>query len=64
MKNTKICPKCGKTYTERPAISRIDNSEICPECGVLEALDAAEVDEDTKTETLRLVHESLQKAKE
>lgn len=36
---TRNCPKCGKKYTEYPAISREDNkTEICPECGVKEAL--------------------------
>lgn len=38
---SRICPRCGKTYTEYPAISRKDNkTEICPECGQLEALEA------------------------
>lgn len=33
------CPKCGKEFTDYPAISREDNeTEICPECGVAEAL--------------------------
>lgn len=33
------CPKCGKEFTEYPALSREDNeTEICPECGVKEAL--------------------------
>ena len=33
------CPKCGKEFTEYPAISRDDNAtEICPECGTREAL--------------------------
>jgi len=36
----KTCPKCGKTYEERPAISRRDNeTEICPICGMLEAME-------------------------
>ena len=39
------CPKCGKTYTGYPAMSRTNNkTEICPECGTREALDAAGVD--------------------
>lgn len=38
---SRICPRCGKTYTEYPAISRKDNkTEICPQCGQLEALEA------------------------
>lgn len=35
------CPKCGKEFTEYPAISREDNeTEICPTCGVREAVQA------------------------
>ena len=35
------CPKCGKKFTEHPAISREDNeTEICPECGIREAVQA------------------------
>lgn len=34
------CPKCGRAYKERPAISRRDNkTEICPECGICESLE-------------------------
>ena len=63
MEDIRICPKCGKTYAERPAISRIDNSEICPECGALEAIDAAGWSEEEKEEGMRLVRESLKEAK-
>ena len=63
-KITKICPKCGKEYAERPAISRIDNSEICSECGALEALNAAGYSKEEKEEGMKLVRESLEKAKE
>lgn len=35
------CPKCGKEFTEHPALSREDNqTEICPECGVREAIES------------------------
>ena len=38
----RICPKCGKTYNEEPALSRQDNrTSICPDCGMKEALEAA-----------------------
>lgn len=37
---TRICPICGRKYTDYPALSRRDNTtEICPDCGVDEALD-------------------------
>lgn len=35
----RICPLCGKTYREHPAISRAKGQEeICPECGTKQAL--------------------------
>ena len=38
---TQCCPKCGKEFTEYPALSRVDNeTEICPECGIAEAISA------------------------
>ena len=37
----RICPSCGQTYTEPPALSRKDNkTDICPTCGMMEALAA------------------------
>lgn len=36
----RICPNCGKSYSDAPALSRKDNkTEICPDCGMLEAID-------------------------
>lgn len=36
-----VCPNCGKTFTEPPAISRKDNkTEICSDCGQAEAIQA------------------------
>jgi len=36
----RVCPVCGKTYIDYPAISRKDNkTEICPQCGIAEALE-------------------------
>lgn len=37
----RVCPKCGRTYSMYPALSRDDNkTEICPDCGTQEALKA------------------------
>ncbi len=37
--NKRICPRCKRKYSERPAISRVDNrTKICPTCGLSEAL--------------------------
>lgn len=37
----RICPRCGKSYTEPPVVSRLDNSLICSMCGYREALSNA-----------------------
>lgn len=35
----RICPRCGKAYIDRPAVSRRNREDICPECGQMEALE-------------------------
>jgi hypothetical protein len=41
----RICPKCNYVYGEHPAISRVDNkTEICSSCGILEAINAMDID--------------------
>lgn len=64
MEQTRVCPKCGKTYTARPAISRFDNHKgICPLCGTREALDIAGVAEETKTEIITAIADYENKSK-
>lgn len=42
----RICPRCGKPYTDRPAISKTDSkTEICLVCSILEVLEVAGVEE-------------------
>ena len=36
-----ICPKCGREYSEPPAVSRRTGEDICPACGTDEALEDA-----------------------
>ena len=51
----RVCPVCGRTYTEYPALSRKDNeTEICPECGTREALDIFGISEEEKTRIIEL----------
>lgn len=45
----KTCPKCGKTYSGRSAMSRIDKKDICPVCGTREAMEAAGIDPESQT---------------
>ena len=36
----RTCPRCGKKYTDYPALSRRDNKTyICPDCGTAEAFE-------------------------
>ena len=37
----RVCPRCGQTYTEPPAVSRNGLGDICPSCGRIEAFEAA-----------------------
>ena len=57
MKETRICPVCGKEYSERPAVSRKDNRTlICPDCGTREALDTFGVPEEEKERIIDIIH--------
>ncbi len=52
-----ICPKCGKPYTGRPALSRVDNETlICPDCGILEALATLAISTEEQQEILATIH--------
>lgn len=52
-----ICPKCGKQYTARPALSREDNATyICPKCGTREALEIAGADEEEIQQILEKIY--------
>ena len=38
-KTYRMCPRCGRPYSDYPSISRYDDkTEICPDCGVEEAM--------------------------
>ena len=52
-----VCPKCGKQYTARPALSREDNATyICPKCGTQEALEAAGIAEEEIQQILEKIY--------
>ena len=55
----RICPKCGSTYTEYPALSRTDNKTlICPDCGIREALESMEVSKEEQEKIISIIHHS------
>ena len=54
----RTCPKCGRTYTARPALSRNDNETlICPDCGTREALDSMGISIEEQDKILGIIHE-------
>lgn len=56
---TAVCPKCGKTYTGRPALSRTDNTTlICPDCGTREALESIGVSVEEQDKIIAIIHEN------
>ena len=51
------CPKCGKEYKGRGAVSRVDNlTVICPDCGTREALESIGVDKVEQDKILGVIH--------
>ena len=56
---TRLCPRCGKTYTEHHAVSRTDDrTPICPDCGTREALDSIGVKQEEQEKILRIIHQT------
>ncbi len=57
---TRICPRCGKPYCERPALSRTDNKTlICPDCGTREALESIGVSTEEQDSIIETIHRTL-----
>lgn len=55
----RICPKCGREYKERPAVSRADNrTMICPDCGTREALESMGISPDEQEQIIESIHRS------
>ena len=54
---TRVCPLCGKAYTEHPALSRTDNETlICPDCGTRQALESIGVADAEQDKILHTIH--------
>ena len=54
----RTCPKCGCTYTERPALSRHDNARlICADCGTREALETMGISIEEQDKILGIIHD-------
>ena len=52
-----VCPRCGRTYSEHPALSRGDNETlICPDCGTREALESIGVSVEEQDSIIETIH--------
>lgn len=56
IREPRICPKCGRAYTERPALSRVNNIQICPDCGTREALETIGVSTEEQEKIISIIH--------
>ena len=53
----RLCPLCGREYTEAPALSRTDNETlICPDCGTRQALASIGIGEAEQDNILEIIH--------
>ena len=58
-----ICPLCGQKYTDRPALSRVDNKTlICPDCGTRQALATLGIGAADQDRYLAAIYEKLKKS--
>ena len=52
-----VCPRCGRSYFEPPALSRLDNETLIrPDCGTREALDSIGVKPEEQEQILATIH--------
>ena len=59
IRQIRVCPLCGKTYGEAPALSRTDNETlICPDCGTRQALESLGIDAEERERILSIIHQS------
>ena len=59
VRQTRVCPMCGKEYSEHPALSRTDNvTFICPDCGTRQALESIGVDATEQENILAIIHKT------
>ena len=57
IRQIRVCPLCGKTYAEPPALSRTDNETlICPDCGTRQALESIGIGVEEQEKILSILH--------
>ena len=59
VRQIRVCPLCGKSYGEAPALSRTDNETlICPDCGTRQALESIGIDAEERERIIAIIHQS------
>lgn len=59
IREPRVCPLCGQTYTEPPALSRTDNETlICPDCGTRQALESIGIGAEEQEKILSIIHKN------
>ncbi len=59
IREIRVCPLCGKTYAEPPALSRTDNETlICPDCGIRQALDSIGISAEEQEKIISIIHQT------
>ena len=59
VRQIRVCPLCGKSYGEAPALSRTDNETlICSDCGTRQALESIGIDAEERERILSIIHQS------
>lgn len=62
---SRICPVCGNTYTDHPALSRKDGKTmVCPDCGLKESMIAAGFSSEDINKTMSAIHGQKPASKE
>lgn len=57
LRQIRVCPLCGQTYTAAPALSRTDNETlICPDCGTRQALASIGISAEEREKILSIIH--------
>lgn len=53
----RMCPLCGRLYSEPSALSRTDNETfICPDCGTRQALESIGVEAAEREQIIAIIH--------
>ena len=59
VRQIRVCPLCGKSYGEAPALSRTDNETlICSDCGKRQALESIGIDAEEREKIISIIHQS------